>query len=135
MEGMRGIAMLMVLAFHTDGFVCWGCNPTGTWISPLVAFVRVGGGFGVDLLFVLSSFLLSLPFIQAVRAGRFPSYIGSLCAARCVFCRCTTSSCCSVRRTSRRLSASRQRDAAVAGRDQRLRRQAVASLDASRAAP
>jgi len=66
--------MLVVLVFHTDSLV-HGRSPAtaGTWISPLLAFVRCSGVAAVDLFFALISFLLCLPFIAAARQQRAPS--------------------------------------------------------------
>ena len=65
-ESLRGIAMALVYSFHIDRFVS-GNLPTD--VSPVYAFVRAGHT-GVSLFFVLSGFLLSLPFIDGVRHGR-----------------------------------------------------------------
>jgi peptidoglycan/LPS O-acetylase OafA/YrhL len=70
LESLRGWAMLLVLVFHVDGFVR---NPfvqtSGEVVPPWLAFVRAGHT-GVSLFFVLSAFLLSLPFFAAARTGR-----------------------------------------------------------------
>lgn len=65
-ESLRGIAMALVYSFHVDRFVS---GPMPTDVSPLYAFVRAGHT-GVSLFFVLSGFLLSLPFIDGARRGR-----------------------------------------------------------------
>jgi peptidoglycan/LPS O-acetylase OafA/YrhL len=68
LESLRGIAVLVVFMGHAEGLV----RPKlAEAISPLGAFVR-NGRTGVDIFFVLSGFLLSLPFIQDLRAGRRP---------------------------------------------------------------
>lgn len=65
LEGLRGLAMLLVLAAHTDGLLRIlqpaGAGGHGT----AYALIRNGGDIGVGLFFVLSSFLLSLPFVRA----------------------------------------------------------------------
>ena len=65
-ESLRGIAMALVYAFHIDRFMS---GPLPTDVSLAYAFVRAGHT-GVSLFFVLSGFLLSLPFIDGVRRGR-----------------------------------------------------------------
>jgi peptidoglycan/LPS O-acetylase OafA/YrhL len=67
LEGLRGVAMLLVVAFHADGLVhiMVGRPETGEVVSPWYALIRSGGDLGVDLFFVLSSFLLALPFVRA----------------------------------------------------------------------
>ena len=42
--------------------------PPATYVGPFLAFVRAGHA-GVDLFFVLSAFLLSLPFLAEIRGG------------------------------------------------------------------
>ncbi len=74
LEGLRGVAMLLVLAFHSDGLLHFTGRPSeGEVVSPLYALIRGGGDLGVDLFFVLSSFLLTLPFLRGAAAGRPPS--------------------------------------------------------------
>ena len=68
LESVRGIAILLVFAFHVDSYVRFpfAVQPT----TPLaLAFVRAGHT-GVDLFFVLSAFLLSRPFLVDAAGGR-----------------------------------------------------------------
>ena len=68
LESVRGIAVLLVFTFHVDGFVRFPFVVKAT--TPLwLAFVRAGHT-GVDLFFVLSAFLLSLPFLEDAAGGR-----------------------------------------------------------------
>ncbi|MDX2169329.1 MAG: acyltransferase [Deltaproteobacteria bacterium] len=64
LEGLRGMAMLLVYAFHLDGLVGWELRRGHHLVDPLSAFVRAGDA-GVNLFFVLSSCLLAMPFLQA----------------------------------------------------------------------
>lgn len=63
LEALRGLAMLQVFAFHLDAFVGWNLRHGHHWVDPLSAFVRAGDT-GVNLFFVLSAFLLTLPFAR-----------------------------------------------------------------------
>ncbi len=68
LESLRGIAILLVFAFHADRFV----NPYRDLereASPWFAFVAAGHT-GVDLFFLLSGFLLALPFLDEAAGGR-----------------------------------------------------------------
>lgn len=68
LESVRGIAVLLVFAFHVDGYVRYPFTvQPGTPLA--LAFVRAGHT-GVDLFFVLSGFLLSLPFLTDGAGGR-----------------------------------------------------------------
>jgi peptidoglycan/LPS O-acetylase OafA/YrhL len=71
LESLRGWAILLVMAFHVDGFIL-GPTRHATMLgstSPVLAFVRAGNT-GVNLFFALSGFLLSLPFFATARGGR-----------------------------------------------------------------
>ncbi len=65
LESLRGIAILLVFAYHADGVLVG--NPKHA--SPLLAFGRAGHT-GVALFFILSGFLLSLPFLAEAAGGR-----------------------------------------------------------------
>lgn len=70
LDAVRGVAMLLVYAFHVDLMVMsrfW--TPAGTEISPPLAFVRAGHT-GVSLFFVLSGFLLGREFFAEIGSGR-----------------------------------------------------------------
>src|SRR6478672_11327999 len=67
LEGLRGLAVLLVLAVHLGEFVV---PSTGDWFFP-------GGFIGVDIFFVLSGFLIGVILITeldgsgVIRLGRF----------------------------------------------------------------
>jgi len=68
LESVRGIAILLVFVFHVDGFARFPFSVVRS--TPLsLAFVRAGFT-GVDLFFVLSGFLLSLPFLADGAGGK-----------------------------------------------------------------
>ncbi len=68
LEAVRGVAVLLVFTFHVDGFARFPFSVVQS--TPLsLAFVRAGFT-GVDLFFVLSGFLLSLPFLAEASDGR-----------------------------------------------------------------
>lgn len=71
-EGLRGVAVLWVMLFHyvvvrdggfDDAFIAF----TREW-APLDAFVR-NGYLGVDLFFLITGFLLTLPWFRHADAG------------------------------------------------------------------
>lgn len=68
LESLRGIAVLLVFAFHVDRYVVFWAAQDGA-PSPLTSFVRAGHT-GVDLFFLLSGFLLGLPFVVDGLGGR-----------------------------------------------------------------
>lgn len=65
LNGLRGIAILSVIYFHT--FFVWFSNTTykvfGIWLNPYI----VSGWHGVNLFFVLSAFVLFLPYVAGER--------------------------------------------------------------------
>lgn len=64
LDGVRGVAILLVLLFHLYPFVNWDAPALGG-LRSLSAF----GFSGVLLFFVLSGFLLFLPYARALVAG------------------------------------------------------------------
>ncbi|MFN8641690.1 MAG: acyltransferase [Candidatus Binatia bacterium] len=72
LECLRGLAITLVYAFHSEAVlraaVPGASDAAGTWVWLPLAFVY-SGNTGVSLFFVLSAFLLSLPFLAAVRGG------------------------------------------------------------------
>jgi peptidoglycan/LPS O-acetylase OafA/YrhL len=71
LTGLRGVAAGLVLLHHAWQFAGGPAHTVGSgWLSyPLHAPGAVGF-MGVDLFFVLSGFLLALPFLSAVRGAR-----------------------------------------------------------------
>src|SRR5689334_23820416 len=68
LDALRGLAIALVYAFHIDSFAR---RPLRMPPSDSLALAFVHGGMsGVDLFFVLSGFLLSLPFLAERFGGR-----------------------------------------------------------------
>jgi len=65
LESLRGIAILLVFFYHADGVITAAPHHA----SLPVAYMRAGHT-GVALFFVLSGFLLSLPFLAEAAGGR-----------------------------------------------------------------
>ncbi len=64
LDGVRGIAVLLVVSFHVN---LVSGNKLWDWQSnPLASSVTTAGGTGVTLFFVLSGFLLFMPFAKAL---------------------------------------------------------------------
>ena len=69
-ESLRGVAMLLVYLFHLNSHLAGPPrDPAERIVSPLFAFVAAGHT-GVGLFFVLSGFLLSLPFLAEAAGGK-----------------------------------------------------------------
>jgi peptidoglycan/LPS O-acetylase OafA/YrhL len=69
LESLRGVAIALVFAFHADGILHSGTQapaPILTGVQLPLAFVYAGHT-GVSLFFLLSGFLLSLPFLDPAR--------------------------------------------------------------------
>jgi peptidoglycan/LPS O-acetylase OafA/YrhL len=70
LESLRGVAIVLVMFFHADGVVRMPfLNTIGMW-PPLATALIFGGHTGVTLFFVLSAFLLSMPFLAEAEGGR-----------------------------------------------------------------
>lgn len=80
-EGIRGIAVLWVIVFH-----CFVLRPGDPWVlaikdSPLAPLV--GNGYlGVDLFFLISGFLLAMPWFVHANSGRGPPSMKGFYARR-----------------------------------------------------
>jgi peptidoglycan/LPS O-acetylase OafA/YrhL len=68
LEALRGWAILLVATFHLDGFVAPLAKQQPGDPSLALAFVRAGHT-GVSLFFILSAFLLALPFLDEAAGG------------------------------------------------------------------
>jgi peptidoglycan/LPS O-acetylase OafA/YrhL len=69
LDGLRGLAVGMVLAWHFIGIPAWS---TEGWLPQAVFRVFLLGGAGVDLFFVLSGFLITRIVISRKQSdGRF----------------------------------------------------------------
>ena len=73
LDGVRGIAVLWVIVFH----YVWLAPPPDPWVAalsraPWLDAIARHGYLGVDLFFVLSGFLLVLPWMARARRGAPP---------------------------------------------------------------
>lgn len=64
LDGVRAIAILMVIIFHINRVT--GDNLWDRMANPLASSISTAGGTGVTLFFVLSGFLLFMPFAKAL---------------------------------------------------------------------
>jgi peptidoglycan/LPS O-acetylase OafA/YrhL len=64
LDGVRGVAVLMVIVFHINRVT--GDNLWDPKTNPLASSVSTAGGTGVTLFFVLSGFLLFMPFAKVL---------------------------------------------------------------------
>src|SRR5207302_8511508 len=62
LDGVRGVAVLMVIVFHVNRVS--GDNLWNQAEYPLASAISTAGGIGVTLFFVLSGFLLFMPFAK-----------------------------------------------------------------------
>ena len=75
LDGLRGLAILMVMAFHYAGIVAIGSSP----LARLADAVAARGWVGVDLFFVLSGFLITGILVDSKGQER---YFGNFYARR-----------------------------------------------------
>src|SRR5215472_13549998 len=64
LDGVRGVAVLMVIVFHVNRV-----THDDIWVqaaNPLTSSISTAGGTGVTLFFVLSGFLLFMPFAKVL---------------------------------------------------------------------
>ncbi|WP_251140716.1 acyltransferase [Rhodoferax sp. U11-2br] len=66
LDGLRGLAVGMVLAWHFIGIPAWS---TDGWLAHAIFRVFLIGGAGVDLFFVLSGFLITRIIISRTKSG------------------------------------------------------------------
>lgn len=78
LDGMRGLAALLVVGFHVVVFAS-ALDPSGVdlgpWDHPISAAFLDWGFIGVDFFFVLSAFLLSQPFLATGLKHDLRSYV------------------------------------------------------------
>jgi peptidoglycan/LPS O-acetylase OafA/YrhL len=72
LESLRGIAIGLVLIAHVISYANHG-EVRGSWASSLAALF-IGGHTGVTLFFVLSGYLVSIPFLRAGRSVSLRHY-------------------------------------------------------------
>src|SRR4051812_22000656 len=67
-DGLRCVAISSVVLFHLHVFIIrkLGLQAADSWL----AIVMSKGAIGVQLFFVISGFIISLPFAQGLRCGR-----------------------------------------------------------------
>jgi peptidoglycan/LPS O-acetylase OafA/YrhL len=70
LESLRGLAIALVFVFHADGSLLFPVRNRVGLQSPLPLLYVWAGHTGVTLFFVLSAFLLSLPFLDEAYGGR-----------------------------------------------------------------
>jgi peptidoglycan/LPS O-acetylase OafA/YrhL len=68
LESLRGIAISLVVLFHIWGIAIGG----GAFQHSIFMSFISSGSSGVTLFFVLSGFLLSMPFFQGIKSGDHP---------------------------------------------------------------
>ena len=67
-DGLRFIAIGAVVAYHVGDFVR---TKTGHgWSDSALSLFLSHGYFGVPLFFVISGFIISLPFLERIETGR-----------------------------------------------------------------
>ncbi len=85
-DGLRFVAIMMVVAFHVRGYVAAKFAPAGGWAVPpdqdWLGRAALHGHFGVQLFFVISGFVLGRPFAAAYLAGGPPVRLGAYFARR-----------------------------------------------------
>jgi peptidoglycan/LPS O-acetylase OafA/YrhL len=69
-ESLRGLAIALVFVFHADRALLFSVRTRDGAESPLALLYVWAGHTGVTLFFVLSAFLLSLPFLDEAYGGR-----------------------------------------------------------------
>jgi len=70
LESLRGLAIALVFVFHADRALLFPVRTRDGAESPLPLLYVWAGHTGVTLFFVLSAFLLSLPFLDEAYGGR-----------------------------------------------------------------
>jgi len=73
LDGLRGVASMMVVVFHLYGNVAPAVQ---AWIPPLIATICLKGQFGVDIFFVLSGFVIAHSVSSGERSWRYLARFG-----------------------------------------------------------
>jgi peptidoglycan/LPS O-acetylase OafA/YrhL len=71
-EGYRGLAALLIVVFHVYQYMRWGPSAAYPYVGTWRNAVLVGLDSAVGVFFILSAFLLTLPYARAVLAGTQP---------------------------------------------------------------
>jgi peptidoglycan/LPS O-acetylase OafA/YrhL len=68
LDGLRCVAVLMVLFFHLNGYMMEknGWSTQLPWLTPILG----NGFFGVEVFFVISGYIILLPFVPQPGVGR-----------------------------------------------------------------
>lgn len=72
LEGYRGLAAVLIVVFHVYQYMRWGPSAAYPYVGSWRNTVLVGLDSVVGVFFILSAFLLTLPYARAALAGTQP---------------------------------------------------------------